>query len=64
MPSPEEVLREHGVLMRELEAGGKYRSSNALGPVETATTVRVREGKTNYPLSNQALEELGDYDSD
>ena len=42
----EEVLREHGVLMRELEAAGKYRTSNALGPAETATTVRVREGKT------------------
>lgn len=25
---------------------------------------RVREGKTDYPLSNQALEALGDDDSD
>jgi Arc/MetJ family transcription regulator len=25
---------------------------------------RVREGKTDYPLSNDELEDLGDYDSD
>lgn len=25
---------------------------------------RVREGKTDYPLTNEALEQLGDYDLD
>ena len=60
----EEMIREHGVLMRELEAAGKYRTSNALGPVETATTVRVREGKTllvDGPFAETKEQLLGYY---
>jgi hypothetical protein len=60
----EEVLCEHGVLMRELEAAGKYKTSNALGPAETATTVQVREGKTllvDGPFAETKEQLLGYY---
>ncbi len=60
----EEVLHDHRVLMRELEAAGKYRTSNALGPVGTATTVRVREGRTllvDGPFAETKEQLLGYY---
>jgi hypothetical protein len=40
------VLREHGALDDELVRGGKFKTADALQPPRTATTVRVREGKT------------------
>jgi hypothetical protein len=33
-------------LMEEMKAAGVLRSNNGLAPIATATTVRVREGKT------------------
>jgi hypothetical protein len=46
---PEErarVMEAHGVLDAELASGGKLRTCDALQPTRTATTVRVRDGKT------------------
>ena len=40
------VLREHGALDEELVRTGKYKTADALQPTRTATTVRVRDGKT------------------
>jgi hypothetical protein len=46
---PEErarVLADHGVLDADLVKAGKYKTADALQPTRTATTVRVRDGKT------------------
>jgi hypothetical protein len=40
------VIREHDRLETDLRAAGKYRSCAALEPTSSATTVRVRSGKT------------------
>ena len=42
----EAVLREHGVLDDDLRKAGKLGSCDALQATRTATTVRVRQGKT------------------
>jgi hypothetical protein len=42
----EAVIREHGVLDDELVKAGKYKACDALQPTRTATTVRVRQGRT------------------
>ncbi|MGH7863773.1 MAG: YciI family protein, partial [Candidatus Binataceae bacterium] len=38
------ILRAHGIVIDDLKNNGKYRSSNALHPPDTAATVRVRSG--------------------
>ena len=46
---PEErarVMEAHGVLDAELASAGKLKTCDALQPTRTATTVRVRDGKT------------------
>jgi hypothetical protein len=43
--SPDEAIAQHFALADELRARGAYVSSEALG-AQSATTVRVREGKT------------------
>jgi hypothetical protein len=43
--TPEEAIAQHFALADELRARGAYVSSEALG-AQSATTVRVREGKT------------------
>jgi hypothetical protein len=42
----EAVLDEHGTLDAELVRTGKWKTSDALQPTRTATTIRVRDGKT------------------
>ena len=57
------VVAKHGKLIEELEAGGKYLSSNALEWAGAATTVRVREGRslvTDGPFA-ETREQLGGY---
>ena len=41
-----QVMRGHGELMEDLKRAGKYRSCAALEPTPTATTIRMRSGKT------------------
>ena len=48
-PAPEEeqaAAQTWFTLMDEMKAAGVLRESNGLAPVTTATTVRVRDGKT------------------
>ena len=40
------VMREHERLEADLRAAGKYKGCGALQPTNSATTVRVRGGKT------------------
>ncbi len=40
------VMHDHAQLEADLRAAGKYRTCNALEPTRTATTVRVRGGRT------------------
>lgn len=50
-------------LARELHASGQYVGANPLHPTETATSVRVREGKrmvTDGPFA-ETREQLGGY---
>ena len=54
---------ESAQLTQELHAGGKYLSANPLQPVSTATSVRIREGKTlvtDGPFA-ETREQLGGY---
>lgn len=48
MPPAEtgKMLAEYGEFTRGIRASGNYIAGEALKPVATATTVRVREGKT------------------
>jgi len=41
-----QVMGEHGELMDDLKRAGKYRSCAGLEPTPTATTIRVRNGRT------------------
>ena len=57
------VIREHMQLIEELEQTGRYQTCEALEPVRTATTVRVRSGKTlvtDGPFA-ETKEHLGGY---
>jgi hypothetical protein len=59
----EAVVAEHGALIGELRASGKYLNSNALELGSAATTVRVRDGKlhlTDGPFA-ETREQLGGY---
>jgi hypothetical protein len=42
----EAVMREHAQLDDELVRGRRWKACDALQPTRTATTVRVRDGKT------------------
>lgn len=47
-PDPEvwaQMIAEHGAFTRELDAAGAWLAAEALKPVSTATTVRVRDGR-------------------
>jgi hypothetical protein len=57
------VVGEHGRLIEELAAAGKYLGSNALEGQAAATTLRIREGRalvTDGPFA-EAREQLGGY---
>ena len=62
-PVPEQTLAQYGVLRKELIEGGKLLGANRLQSVTTATTVRVRGGKTavtDGPFA-ETREQLGGY---
>ncbi|MFT6291295.1 MAG: hypothetical protein ACJAR2_001897 [Ilumatobacter sp.] len=45
-PEMNTEMQQWFAFTNELEAAGKHLGGDALNPVETATTVRVRDGKT------------------
>lgn len=58
-----QVIDDHGVLIEDLKAAGKYLDSNALEEAETATTVRLRDGRplvSDGPYA-ETREQLGGY---
>ena len=58
-----EVFAEYGVFTQSIVASGAMRAGDALESVSTATTVRVREGKTlttDGPFA-ETREQLGGY---
>ena len=58
-----EIIQGHKELTRSITKSGKYRGSNALEPASTATTVRIRDGKTltiDGPFA-ETREQLGGY---
>jgi len=57
------LLDRHDALERDLRESGRYRGCGALGSTETATTVRLGEGKpliTDGPFA-ETREQLGGY---
>jgi hypothetical protein len=45
LPMPEGILEHHFAVADEARSRGQYLTSEAIGGVENATTVRVRDGK-------------------
>jgi len=59
----QEIYRQYHELIQELEKSGKYKGGHQLQPIATATTVRVRDGKsavTDGPFA-ETKEQLGGY---
>lgn len=59
----QEIYRQYRELIQELEKSGKYIGGHQLQPIGTATTVRVRDGKsavTDGPFA-ETKEQLGGY---
>jgi hypothetical protein len=57
------LYADYGVFTKEIVASGHYKGGNALQPVTTATTVRMKEGKrltTHGPFA-ETREQLGGY---
>jgi hypothetical protein len=57
------LYAEYGTFTKEIVASGHMKGGNALQPTSTATTVRVREGKTlstHGPFA-ETREQLGGY---
>jgi hypothetical protein len=57
------VMAEYGAFTQGIIASGNYKGGNALQPVATATSVRVRDGKamvTDGPFA-ETREQLGGY---
>ena len=57
------IFREYGVFSESIKKSGKHLASDPLQPVSTATTVRVRNGKTlttDGPFA-ETREQLGGY---
>lgn len=58
-----EMMQAYGTFTRSIMESGHWRGGNRLRPVATATTVRVREGKTlktDGPFA-ETREQLGGY---
>ena len=45
LPTPENILEHHFAVANEARARKQYVTSEAIGGIENATTVRVRDGK-------------------
>jgi hypothetical protein len=65
MPQEEsgKLFGEYMQFTKDIKASGHYRAGDALQPVQTATTVRVRAGKTSKtdgPFA-ETREQLGGY---
>jgi len=59
----EAIIADHMRLIGDLRQANKYRTSDALAPIQSATTVRVRGGKTvvtDGPYA-ETKEQLGGY---
>lgn len=57
------MFQAYGAFTESLKKNGNFRAGNALGPVTSATTVRVRDGKTvttDGPFA-ETREQLGGY---
>ena len=57
------MLMEYGAFTEDIKKGGQYIGGNPLQPTQTATTVRVRQGKistTDGPFA-ETKEQLGGY---
>lgn len=57
------ILGEYGAFTKSIQVSGQYLGGNALQPTQTATTVRVRQGKistTDGPFA-ETKEQLGGY---
>jgi hypothetical protein len=57
------IMKEYGDFTRGIIESGQYKGGNALQPVTTATSVRVRDGKTlltDGPFA-ETVEHLGGY---
>ncbi len=57
------IIAEYGAFSQSIRASGKMLGGDALKPVETATTVRVRDGKsivTDGPFA-ETKEQLGGF---
>ena len=62
-PEFDTLIAEYGAFGEEIESRGVHVGGNALQPVATATTVRVRDGKvetTDGPFA-ETKEQLGGY---
>jgi hypothetical protein len=65
MPEAErnKIFEEYMTFTNDIKASGHYRAGEALEPVHTATTLRVRDGKpaiTDGPFA-ETREQLGGY---
>ncbi len=57
------ISKEYGTFTQEIAKSGHYKGGDALQPTSTATTVRVRDGKTQLthgPFA-ETREQLGGY---
>ena len=57
------MMADYGAFTKQIIASGHYKGGNPLQPIATATTVRVREGKTvttHGPFA-ETREQLGGY---
>jgi hypothetical protein len=57
------LIQEYGAFTTAIRESGQYKAGNPLQPIATATTVRVREGKTmttDGPFA-ETREQLGGY---
>ena len=57
------MFQEYGAFTQSITKSGHFKAGNALGPVSTATTVRVLDGKTvtTDGLFAETREQLGGY---
>ncbi len=65
MPAEErkQLLADYATFTEEIKAAGVFLAGDALNPVDTATTIRIRDGKTlttDGPFA-ETKEQLGGY---